>query len=297
MSLDEFIAKYNGKQVEYHSYNPNAKFQCVDLVNQYIVEVLHLEPLIGTNAKDFPEKINKDHFEWIPNTPDGKPQEGDIPIWNGRVGGGAGHIAIALKGSTINTLKSFDQNWSKPLYCTLESHTYTNVRGWLRPKKTDIIDEMPTWLKDLLKEQLKLNVESSEGDVRARVGQIVDKERNYDDLQKRITGLEKEVSQYASQAAGLEEELRLSNKTRERLETEIDLLKKDLTNKDKDISDLEERIATLEKSIDPSTKVIVDKDVWERLQKKRVLDRATDTELVKEFFTRQYNKIKGVFFK
>lgn len=142
MSLEQFVAKYLGKQVEYHSYSANAKFQCVDLANQYITEVLHLTPLIGTNAKDFPEKIDKSQFDWIENTPDGIPQEGDIPVWNGRVGGGAGHIAIALKDCTINNLKSFDQNWSKPLYCTTESHTYTNVRGWLRSKKSDTISDM-----------------------------------------------------------------------------------------------------------------------------------------------------------
>jgi hypothetical protein len=47
MTLDEFKNKYLGKQVEFHSYGTGAKNQCVDLVNQYIVEVLGLTPIIG----------------------------------------------------------------------------------------------------------------------------------------------------------------------------------------------------------------------------------------------------------
>lgn len=138
MTLQQFKDKWLSKQLEVAG-SSGAKYQCVDLVNGYFRDVLNLPIIEWTNAKDFPEKADKSLFDWIPYTPDAIPQEGDVPVWNGRVGAGAGHIAVALKGSTINNLKSFDQNWSKPLYCTTESHTYTNVRGWLRPKKLDII--------------------------------------------------------------------------------------------------------------------------------------------------------------
>ena len=133
MTLQEFKNKYLGKQVEYHSFGTGAKFQCVDLSNQYIVEVLGLTPIIGTNAKDVKDRFNKDQFEWIVNTPEAIIETGDIPIWNGNVGGGAGHIAIALEKGTVGKFTSLDQNWSQKERVTVENHTYKNVSGWLRP--------------------------------------------------------------------------------------------------------------------------------------------------------------------
>lgn len=132
MTLPQFRKKYLGTQVEYHSFDPNAKYQCVDLVNQYIDEVLRLSPIIGTNAKDFPKNYNKEDFEYIKNTPTALPKAGDIMIWNGRAGGGYGHVAIFLNGD-LNRFNSLDQNFSA-LRVTDENHTYTNVSGWLRSK-------------------------------------------------------------------------------------------------------------------------------------------------------------------
>lgn len=135
MTLQEFKDKYLGKQVEYHSYGTGALNQCIDLTNQYFVEVLGLTPIIGTNAKDVKDRFNKEEFEWIVNTPEAVIKKGDIPVWNGRVGGGAGHIAIALENGTQNNFVSLDQNWSIKERVTIENHNYTNVSGWLRPKK------------------------------------------------------------------------------------------------------------------------------------------------------------------
>lgn len=140
MTLPQFRDKYIGKQVEYHSYSQNAYYQCTDLVNQYIVEVLNLTPVIGTDAKDFPSRVKPEEFEVIKNTPDFIPSEGMICVWNGRVGGGAGHIAIVKKGATINQFPSLDQNWSKPLYVTEEVHNYTNVSYFLRGKVEHMAD-------------------------------------------------------------------------------------------------------------------------------------------------------------
>src|SRR3990167_968969 len=108
MTLQEFVNKYLGKQVEFHSFGSGALHQCVDLVNQYIKEVLGLTPIIGTNAKDFPSKYNKSEFDWIVNTPDAIIEAADIPIWSGNVGGGAGHIAVATKKGTIESFSSLD---------------------------------------------------------------------------------------------------------------------------------------------------------------------------------------------
>jgi hypothetical protein len=136
MTLDGFKSKYLGKQVEYHSFGGSETYnQCVDLANQYIKEVLGLTPIIGTNAKDFPKKYDSTEFEWIPNTPKGVPKPGDIIVWNGRVGGGAGHVAVVLN-ANVNNFTSLDQNWSQKQKVTTEEHNYKNVSGWLHPKES-----------------------------------------------------------------------------------------------------------------------------------------------------------------
>ena len=137
MTIENFVNKWKGKQLEVAG-SQNAKFQCVDLVNGYIRDVLELGIVEWTNAKDFPERFNKNDFEYIENTPNGVPLRGDIMVWNGNVGGGYGHISLFLSGN-IGSFQSFDQNWSIPLFCTIENHSYNNVRGWLRPKNN--------WLK------------------------------------------------------------------------------------------------------------------------------------------------------
>ena len=141
ISLNTFIAKYNGKQVEYHSFGTGALYQCTDLVNQYIKEVLELNPIIGTDAKDFLKKADNNYLP-LANTPLFVPQTGDVVIWNGVVGGGAGHIAI-VRTAGIDQFESFDQNWSQTQRCTLENHTYSNVIGFMRKKKQLIDNDTP----------------------------------------------------------------------------------------------------------------------------------------------------------
>jgi len=132
MTLQEYrkyaLAK---KQIEYHSYNPNAKFQCTDLANDYILKVWRLTGIIGTNAKDFPERLSLG-MEFIKNAVDYLPEAGELAVWNGQVGGGAGHIAVVLEKGLQTTFQSLDQNWSKPLFITQQKHSYTNVRGFIR---------------------------------------------------------------------------------------------------------------------------------------------------------------------
>lgn len=145
MTLDQFIAKYKGKFVEYHSYNPNAKNQCVDLANQYIVEVLGLPAIIGTNAQDFPSKKGN-NFTWIPNTPDGLPNKGDLMIF--KSSDGVGHISIFIEGN-LSLFKSFDQNYPTGSACSVVQHNYRNVLGWLRPLLSNQ-ETMPDELQTIL---------------------------------------------------------------------------------------------------------------------------------------------------
>lgn len=132
MTFDQFKDKYNGKFVEYHSFDPSAKNQCVDLANQYIVDVLGLTPIIGTNAQDFPKKAGKE-FNYILNTPTGVPNKGDLMIF--KSADGVGHISIFDNGNA-SLFTSFDQNYPTGSPCKLVNHNYRNVLGWLQPKES-----------------------------------------------------------------------------------------------------------------------------------------------------------------
>lgn len=232
--LNNFKNKYLGKQVEFHSFGNGAYNQCVDLVNQYIKEVLNLTPIIGTNAKDFKDKINPDEFEWIVNTPEAVIKAGDIPVWNGRVGGGVGHIAIALEDGDVNKFISLDQNWSQVERVTVESHTYANVTGWLRPKKAQVddnqklIDELRNdrdrnW--QLYQSEIEKNKQLSEEVVRLN-GEITELKNANTTLLNKIEYLTKAQEQDAVSDRDLEvKNTELEHKITE-LNQEIDNLKK-----------------------------------------------------------------------
>lgn len=142
MTIDQFFNKYNGKFVEYHSYGSGALNQCVDIVNQYIKEVLNLTPIIGTDAKDFPKKYNKSEFDWIPNTPTGVPEKGDIIVWS------TNHIAI-INTANVNNFVSFDQNYPTGSPCKFVTHNYNGVSGWLRAKTMPTYELTDKQLEDL----------------------------------------------------------------------------------------------------------------------------------------------------
>lgn len=232
MTLQEFVDKYLGKQVEYHSYGAGAYNQCVDLVNQYIHDCLDnntkdYTEIIGTNAKDFGTQYDKEDFDWIVNTPTGVPVRGDIVVWNGNAGGGAGHVAIFLEGNA-NSFKSLDQNWSQVERVTMETHNYLNVSGWLRPKKGGLIDmgDMYKGYDLSNKESMKVAVDIL---VRVQAGEFVEKaeydkakstidnlnqqinDRNNDivQLNAKITTLETQNEEQATRLASFEEQAKL----------------------------------------------------------------------------------------
>ena len=128
MNFTEFMSILNGEYKE--TAGTDAKNQCVDLANAYIKYVLGLPIIEWTNAVDFPVKAG-DKYEWIPNTPTGVPQEGDLVIW----GGTYGHIAIFIEGDA-KRFTSFDENYPTGSPCHVQEHTYLSpkVLGWLHPK-------------------------------------------------------------------------------------------------------------------------------------------------------------------
>lgn len=142
MSVNEFFKKWNGRFCEYN--NDPYKFQCVDLMRQYIKEVLGFPPYQAIAPNEYAKLMYKaipasgtKYFIKIPNTPTGVPQQGDIVFWDGPVlgvTGIAGHVAIFDSGN-VNYLISFDQNYPKGSPCKFVKHSYRGVMGWLRPRK------------------------------------------------------------------------------------------------------------------------------------------------------------------
>lgn len=231
MTLQELIDKYLGKQVEVAG-STNAKFQCVDLANAYIRDVLGFPIIEWTNAQDFPSKADKNLYDWIVSTPTNYPNKGDIVIWKSK--DKIGHIAIAVDGSTASKAKTFDQNWSKPLYCTLESHTYTGTNyviiGWLRPKIKPINNSD----SDMTEEQkriLDFIGTRSEGDVREAFGvlgdmpkinkEIFDLKKSVDDLLDRIEQLEADAKANNDLILGYQSQLSSAKSTESKLQAEL----------------------------------------------------------------------------
>lgn len=183
---------------------------------------------------------------------------------------------------------------------------YKNVLDWYEDPRilmeVDIIDEMPDWMKQLLKTQLGIDPEAKEGEIRGRVGEITDKLRNYDDLKKRIADLEKEFAGASGEAAEYEERLRISEQGRKRVEEEVISIKRELQNReaeitqrDKRIKALEEEVQGLKDALNPEATVIISKEQYERLMKRKVTDRFTDRELLAAWFARKIEQFKKIF--
>ena len=112
MTFDEFVKKYNGKSIDYDgAYG----VQCVDLIKQYADSVFGVKGGSWGNGEDYwnnTASALKKITTKIKNTASFVPQKGDIMVWNGNVGGGAGHVAICTGEGTTSYFYSYDQNWN-----------------------------------------------------------------------------------------------------------------------------------------------------------------------------------------
>jgi hypothetical protein len=137
----EFIATWDGR---YNNFDNGLGPQCVDLVNQYVQDVLGGKPW-GGNAVDKWENYPKDFYDRIPATEPAK--EGDIVIWNGNINStidqktnkkipGLGHIAALIRSWGMG-FESFDQKWPVGSPCSIQQHYFTHVLGYLRPKSNN----------------------------------------------------------------------------------------------------------------------------------------------------------------
>lgn len=275
MTLQEFISKYNGKFVEYHSFSAGATNQCVDLANQYIVEVLGFAAIIGTNAQDFPKKAGS-NFTYILNTPTGQPEPGDLIIF--KSADGVGHISIHVKNINLSLFTSFDQNYPTGSPCKEVNHNYTNVLGWLRAKgvTTENIDQLKTDLAEQQKQVsnlqkqvdgLLIDIKSWETKYNECNTQRIEAGSSSDGFRGQLNAL---VAQLATKLGTRQEvpEILASIDTLISYEDKAMELEKKLAQEEADhhqaISDLESKIASLESqlvSLKADLKVVKDTQI------------------------------------
>ena len=128
IKISDFFTLFTGHWCDWDGAYGN---QCVDLV-QFWNKILGGSPFTG-NAKDIynqPQTI----YVKVPNTPTGVPVEGDIPVWDGAFNGGPGHVGVATKNCTINTLEVVEQNDPLNKNVQVKQYDYSHVIGWLHPK-------------------------------------------------------------------------------------------------------------------------------------------------------------------
>lgn len=135
MNYQEFIKEYNGKGFDYDGVS---SIQCVDLIKMYLDKVFGIKPGSWGNAKDYylnyeDNKVLKENFNRIANTPTFVPQKGDIVIWGTGLGNAYGHIAIATGEGNTKQFYSYDLNWGQKVVHKV-LHNYTGFLGVLRPK-------------------------------------------------------------------------------------------------------------------------------------------------------------------
>lgn len=228
LTLEEFITKWNGKPVD-TDFQYGA--QCMDLMHQYCVEVLHLgqEELTAPFAKEvfnnFDNMVGKEYFDRIPNTPDGVPTEGDIVLWGS---GTYGHVAIFYEGNE-SSFRSFDQNYPTGTPCHVQDHTYSNVLGWLHFKAIMQIDQKV--FNDLIK-KLDLQTKLLE-ELNSTIVGLNSRIRTFEDFQKQIAsilGIENQPNIIIGDIVTLREVETKKDKTEKEnsnLKIDIEELKKD----------------------------------------------------------------------
>lgn len=128
MTFLEFYEKYKNKYTDFDGYYGA---QCVDLVQYWSREIGG--PRFTGNAKDIIHQAGT-FYDRIDNKLLNFPKEGDIVVWNEKMGAGFGHTGIATKNAGVLKLEVFQQNDPMRSTAQLKTYTYSNIIGWLHPK-------------------------------------------------------------------------------------------------------------------------------------------------------------------
>lgn len=139
LTYDEFEKKYLGNAVD---YDKTAGVQCVDIVDQYLLDCFGITGVWVSGAKDLYNKFKSypalvKAFDCVPNTDDLVVKKGDIIVWGG---GSWGHTGIGNGKGNTEWFVSLEENTLGQHEPTqLVKHYFANdvsnpVLGVLRPK-------------------------------------------------------------------------------------------------------------------------------------------------------------------
>ena len=132
MTYQDFKKKFLGRGIDFDKAYKN---QCVDVYRQYCHELGFPQSPPVRGAVNIWDTFLPKHFDKIPNTPKGIPDQGDVIIWGTAVSS-YGHCAIFDHGD-VNNFVSLDQNWpfdNGEGVLHEQKHDYKGVLGWLSPK-------------------------------------------------------------------------------------------------------------------------------------------------------------------
>lgn len=231
ITFDEFINKWLGKKADFDGYYGG---QCVDLYRFYVQEVLGFPQSPGVGgAAEIWDSADPDYYDFIDNDPLAVPEKGDIVIWNRNAGGGFGHVSIYLEGN-VNSFTSLDQNWPTLDKVTKTKHNYTNVIGWLHPKKKQTMQDC---LLPLTEENKKL------------YENLVDNSSKYDGFKKdgynTIEDVRGKISILEQQLQGRDLTISQLNQTISDKDGRLSVLQGQISNKDELLLGLETRVNSL----------------------------------------------------
>jgi hypothetical protein len=137
MTLEDFIKKYNGKQVDYDGVFGS---QCTDLFRQYVKEVLNIPEHTGScsssgGAKDLFLDYHKMPVEkkYFLRSSSKTCKTGDVLIWNESLSNKYGHVAIYL-GMIGNSYLVFEQDGFKQDGAKINILGKENLLGYLRKR-------------------------------------------------------------------------------------------------------------------------------------------------------------------
>jgi hypothetical protein len=216
MSFDDFIDKWDLKGVDFDGIYPN---QCMDLMHQYVYEVLGLtdKTILAAPAayQVFTNFSWGQYFDKIVNSPTGVPQKGDIVLFGTAIGA-YGHVCIFIEGDA-NQFTSFDANWPTGSLCHKQSHNYNGVLGWLHPKASSVSNSpQPQQLvfTDQTKIPASLLGTSEDLEIQAIRGKLKDlasKTTDLENCQKELSTLQQQVLKLMSDLGDSEAELKVVN--------------------------------------------------------------------------------------
>jgi hypothetical protein len=259
MTLTDFMAKWNGKYIDFDGVYGN---QCMDLAHQYYVEVLGVSDgmiLSADCAKNvylnFNNMYGHEMFEKIANTDINIPEEGDIMIWES---GTWGHIAIFVEGD-VNSFRSFDQNYPTGSPCHIQNHTYSGMLGWLRYKGDGTLqaeldkcrlerDRNWNWFTAVCDALgVGANVDQAVAEAKKLVAledSYNQKDKQLQDAQAQVADLQAKASQLSIDLSGMQDQLNVKQAENEALQQTVNDKVLEVSALQKSIQELTAQITT-----------------------------------------------------